>query len=158
MNMIKSAGKKSFTVKDRIVVGDPCYSYHDIDLPAESGRWTSKAYTTARGDWGRRISSILVHHESFSPIGTRYSREVHYVEVDSGQAGVYDAGSMEDHDSFYEACCRASNPYGFIRGGFVSTSGYGDGYYKTTVYKKGRRAHAVEIEFIPEQNHSVTGK
>ena len=51
----------------------------------------------------------------------------------------------------HEDCCSKANPYGFVRGGFVSSSGYGDGGYGARIHLVRGRAVAAELTFIPEQ-------
>lgn len=134
----------------KIVVSDPCYEQGELGVRALNGRWTAVPRRSDEGIWGSRVASVLVHHEGFDPIGRVYSERVEYIGVDSGQAGVFDARSYgPDHEAFYEGCCRATDKgCGFVPGGFVTSSGYGDGGYPAKVYRRDGRAEAVEITFI----------
>ena len=140
---------KSFSVTSgNIFVSDPCYDTGELKVPARNGRWLASVQKTDEGSWGTRVASILVHHESFDPIGKKYGQDLEHIGVDSGQAGVFDIGSYGS-GSFYDTCCRATDKdFGFVPGGFVSSSGYGDGGYKVRIFKAGGRSEAVEIVFI----------
>lgn len=142
---------REFSVRSgKVTISDPCYDTGELKVLARNGRWLASVRKSDEGSWGRRVSSILVHHESFDPIGKDYKEEVKYIGVDSGQAGVFDADSY-GHGSFYDTCCRAtSKDFGFVPGGFVTTSGYGDGGYQVKVHRSGGKSEAVEIVFIPE--------
>lgn len=151
--MIKSKSMKSFGVSGRIVVSDPCYECGDLNVEALPGRWVGRAFTMDAGDWGPRVSEVVVHHESWDPTA-RGTTTTRYIGVDSGQAGVFDGASYErDHEGLYDACCLAtSNFYGYVDGGWVTCSGYGDGAYRAKIHKIKGRAVAVEITFIPERS------
>jgi len=87
-------------------------------------------------------------------VGNRYQVESHIINVDSGQAGVFDGDICDgDDEDFYDRCCNTTlkNPgYGYMKGGFVSSSGYGDGGYECLVYKNNGVAVGVEITFIEQ--------
>lgn len=141
----------TFEVQKAIVVSDPCYALHDGEksTPAKKGEWTARATVEDCGGWGKRVVNILVHHVDFSPVGKRYDESTFYRDVDSGQMGVFDT-NYYGGIGFYDECCGASNPYGFVEGGFVSSSGYGDGSYLCRVFKEAGKAVGVEVVFIPE--------
>lgn len=138
----------TFVVRKAIVVSDPCYDREKI-IPAKPGKWTACATMEDCGAWGERVVSILVHHMDFSPVGKNYTTSTSYLGVDSGQMGVFDSDQYGG-ESFYDECCGATNPYGFVGAGFVSSSGYGDGSYHCRVFKEAGKAVAVEVLFIPE--------
>lgn len=138
-----------FNVSDRIRVGDPCYNMLELEFPARKGSWMAKAFMSDAGDWGRRVASVVVHHESWVP--GEGSSDSEWFFVDSGMAGVFVPEVWENHGVFYDDCCSKANPYGFVRGGFVSSSGYGDGGYQAKVHTVRGRAVAAELTFIPEQ-------
>jgi hypothetical protein len=92
-----------------------------------------------------------------------YGRELKVEEasvcVDSGQAGVFDLSVYEDDGVFYEDCCSATlskRRFGFVPGGFVSSSGFGDGCYEAQIYKEKGVAVAVEITFIGDDQDEET--
>lgn len=143
---------KNFSVKSgKIVVSDPCYDTGELTVLARNGRWLASVKKTDEGSWGMRVASILVHHEEFDPIGKDYREDVEYIGVDSGQAGVFDLNSYGS-GSFYDTCCRATDKdFGFVPGGFVSSSGYGDGGYQVRIHRSGGKSEAVEIVFIRKE-------
>jgi hypothetical protein len=141
---------KNFSVTNgKIVVSDPCYDSGDVRLLALNGKWLAAVRKTKEDVWGERVASVLVHHEGFDPIGKKYNEDVKYIGVDSGQAGVFDSEAYNASGNFYDSCCSATNKdFGFVSGGFVTTSGYGDGGYPARVYRHHGKAEAVEIVFI----------
>lgn len=148
----------SFKVSSgRVAVSDPCYDCASVDVQAKNGDWVGYAETSDEGSWGKRVSKILVHHHSFSPVGGRYDVEEHLISVDSGQAGVFDGGSYSggDDEGWYDRSCKVTLSkvgFGYTNDGFVSSSGYGDGAYDCIVYKKDGKAIAVEVTFIDHSN------
>lgn len=144
-----AAKTNHFTVSDTILVGDPCYDQGEIQESAKPGRWLAKAFIKDAGDWGRRVARAVVHHESWIP--GEGSLDSGWFFVDSGMAGVFVPEVWEGHGVFYDECCSKANPYGFVRGGFVTSSGYGDGGYRAEIHRVRGRAVAVELVFIPEQ-------
>jgi hypothetical protein len=149
--MIKSKSKTCFQVSGHIVVTDPCYECGEASSPAVPGRWVGRAFVSDRGDWGRRVASVVVHHESWDPTLAEDVKTT-YIGVDSGQAGVFDSDTYEyDHELLYDECCEVtSGLHGYVEGGWVSSSGYGDGGYKVKIYRVCGKASAVEITFLPE--------
>jgi len=146
---MKTATRQHFIVTDTISCGDPCYETPEVTIPAKKGKWVACVDSKECGMWGNRVSRITVHHQDFSPVGNRYTKQTEYVPVDSGQAGVFAEYGMD----FYDECCSATlgkKGYGFTSNGFVSSSGYGDGYYKCEIYKQNGKAVGVEITFIAE--------
>lgn len=142
---------KSFRVHDKIVVGDPCYDTNKT-FPAKEGLWEASVDKMNCGDWGNRIGRVTVHHKDFNP-ALDMKVEHKGFSVDSGQAGVFCGSVYDSSGPFYEDCCRetlSEEGYGFVRGGFVSSSGYGDGYYDMTVYLVRGKAVCVELEFMEE--------
>lgn len=148
---------KSFEVTSgQIQVSDPCYNGGTYLEPAKNGKWVAKVDIQDLGGWGRRVGRVLVHHEGFSPTQKLTEQQI-LVGVDSGQMGVYDAsvfGGGEDMD-FYDACCNATlseRSHGYIKGGFVTSSGLGDGGYDGTIWKERGKAVAVEIVFLTDES------
>jgi len=138
----------------RLVFGDPCYgSNHGTD--AQNGPWTAHVVTSDEGGiWGVRVKKVVVHHDDFNPADPKVVVERKGFSVDSGQAGVFDEASYGG-DEFYDRCCRATlskKQYGYLRDGFVTSSGYGDGFYDAEVHKVEGKAVCVELTFIGDEN------
>jgi len=132
----------------QLVIGDPCY--RPRALPAVKGRWTAHVTKSDEGDWGIRVSRAIVHHVDYDPSSPRIKSAVVDFCVDSGQAGVFDA-STYGGDAFYERCCSATlseERAGFVDGGFVTSSGYGDGGYEAEVQTIDGKVVCVELIFI----------
>ncbi len=138
-----------------VVVSDPCYDGGEHCVPAKNGRWTAKVEKTDLGSWGNRISKVTVHHEGWSPVGSHLRKKKVEVGVDSGQMGVFDRSVYggSDDEGFYDSCCNATlgqRGFGFVPGGFVSSSGIGDGCYPAVMWSEGGKVVAVEIEFLTD--------
>lgn len=143
-----------FNVKTGTIgIGDPCYGSPSVSSKSKNGRWIAHVEKTDEGSWGNRIASIIVHHEDFNP-AARLNIVEEGIGVDSGQAGVFDGNYNGEDSSFYDSCCSATlgkEGYGCLKNGFVSSSGFGDGYYPCVIYKEGEKAVCVEITFIEKK-------
>lgn len=163
-------------VSGKIMCSDPCYDGGDVLVKAKNGEWVARVEKSDEGAWGERVCRVLVHHVDFSMYGSSRIKSFDSVEdatigVDSGQAGVFDANSFRndavventkrihgkticEDELWYSICCDrtlSEKGYGYIPGGFVTTSGYGDGGYGVEIYKKNGEAVAVEITFIENE-------
>lgn len=142
---------KHFNVSNAISCGDPCYSSPEFTVSAKKGKWIANVDHKDCGMWGRRVSRITVHHKDFSPIGNKYELKIKHLPVDSGQVGVFSNSYDGQEVDFYSQCCSASSNesgFGYVGNGFVSSSGYGDGYYRCKIFKQNGVAVGVEITFI----------
>ena len=135
-----------------LVVGDPCYGTNRT-VPALNGSWTARVVTDDKGDlWGERVVRLVVQHVDFNPSDTSVLIDEVGFGVDSGQAGVFDRASYGS-DGFYDACCEATlsrGQCGCLRGGFVASSGYGDGWYSAEISSVSGNAIRVEMAFVEE--------
>lgn len=159
---------KQFEVSSsRIICSDPCYKEEPgLIIDAINGLWNVMVETTNSKSWGRRIKSFEAHHEKFDYDNEEY----HDLGVDSGQFGVFDFASYQNDklvkpkaklpewidmersgDQWYGYCCSKTltkRGYGFVNGGFVSSSGFGDGTYRVTIRTLANKAVGVEVIFI----------
>ena len=134
-----------------LVVGDPCYGTNE-SVAAQNGPWTAHVVMGSEEFWGNRVRKVVVHHEDFNPADPRISVEERGFGVDSGQAGVFD-GHSYGGDGFYDLCCSktlSKRQYGYLRDGFVTSSGYGDGFYSADIHKIAGKSVCVELCFIGE--------
>jgi hypothetical protein len=132
-----------------LVLGDPCYDTNPT-FKAQNGPWTAHVVRGDEGSWGTRVRKVIVHHEDFNPADPRLVVEEESFSVDSGQAGVFD-GSVYGGDSFYDRCCDATlteKQCDYVRQGFVTSSGYGDGWYSAEIHIVDGLAVCVELVFI----------
>lgn len=135
-----------------VVIGDPCYSTNQT-VPALNGSWEAHVETCDAGSWGTRIRRVTVHHKDFDPAADMKTVRRQF-GVDSGQAGVFCESVYESDGIFYDSCCEetlTAKSCGFVRGGFVSSSGYGDGCYEAIIHVVRGKAACVELEFIEEE-------
>lgn len=135
----------------KVVLGDPCYETNP-SYPAVNGPWTSHVVTTEGSAWGRRVKKIVVHYVDFNPADPKIRSFREDFSVDSGQAGVFDLGSY-GVDDFYDLCCKKTlsrQQYGYLKSGFVTSSGYGDGFYGAEIHTVGGKAVCIELEFIED--------
>lgn len=141
---------KTFKVASgRVVFGDPCYPTNPV-YPAKNGIWTARVDMGDEGSWGNRVRKVTVHHVDFNPAEPNIRHLDEGFSVDSGQAGVFDS-SVYGEDEFYELCCRetlSKEGWGYIDGGFATSSGYGDGWYEAHIQAVGGKAVCVELTFI----------
>lgn len=163
-----------------IICIDPCYddAALGVKLPVLPGNY----YCYVSRDTDDRIASISVRHvhhadavidEEYSP---SESDTRNYTGVDSGQAGIIDFEAWQDNVeqppntsvkiSWYRQACNhtlSRLQYGIMiddnrdwyeaAHGFVSSAGYGDGYYQVYVAKNGSDIVGVRIVYIyPDKN------
>lgn len=169
----------SFDVRSgELIVSDPCYS---LDTWCQgklgnvrNGEWRA-AVVKGKTDWGNHCWAVLAVHKDF-PLKTTAFPELTdiHVGVDSGQAGIFDAaeyhGGEDDYgdDGWYDLACKQTLDTklgaGVLKGGVVSSSGFGDGGYECHVARDGEQIVGVKItfivpeDFIPEQDDSDWGE
>ena len=138
-----------------IHVGDPCYNYvsHSV-RNVENGVWNTWGFEAAVEGWGNRIAFLVCLHQSVGkPVAALSWRHDGVVGVDSGQMGVYaHFPTSEEHDSFYDRYCEASNNRetqgGQVGRSVVCSSGVGDGSYRVLTAKGGgRKVVGVIVDF-----------
>lgn len=132
-----------------VVFGDPCYDTNK-SCAAKNGDWTAHVVMSGESGWGVRVHKVVVHHVDFNPADRRIRSESFGFSVDSGQAGVFDGASYGE-DGFYDLCCKqtlSKRQYGYIEGGFATSSGVGDGFYDAEVMKIDGKAVCLEITFL----------
>ena len=153
----------------KIVVSDPCYDVPSFSIEAKEGTWIADYEKD-----GVRIkelratySGVLVHNLDWEDKAT--------IGVDSGQAGIFDKNIFRNDDvvdeepdfwsgykehsksiggEYWYASCvdiaLSEESAGTLKGGAVSSSGYGDGGYEVDVAYKDGKAVGVRIIFIPD--------
>lgn len=144
---------KTFEITSgRLFLGDPCYETNKT-ARARNGSWVAHVEMNGEGGvWGDRVSKVVVHHEDFDPSDPGLTSETAGFSVDSGQAGVFDSSCSGD--GFYEWCCRktlSKSQCGYLKDGFVSSSGYGDGWYEAEIQTVGGKAVCLELIFIEDE-------
>ena len=141
-------------VSGKLTVSDPCYepgTWCAGELRnVLTGTWNAMAVTVDVGEWGDRISRLIVYHDDYQRSkGLRKQTAPFEVGVDSGQAGFFDSSHYQDDsiiddrstdygDIWYSHCCHvtlARPKAGVIPFGVVSSSGFGDGGYSCTYYE-----------------------
>ena len=149
----------------RIVISDPCYK--DVEpIQAINGKWLGEVELNHHN----RIRKLTVQHSDYI-LNPKFDNVMHTESaVDSGQLGVFDSKSYRndklvvnlprlcnqsicEDEPWYSICCDrtlSENNCGYVPEGFLSSSGYGDGFYQTKVFLVDNKAVAVEIEFIEE--------
>ena len=128
----------------KFVVSDPCYDMNvwcrgELEN-IKCGVWNAEIGIMNVEKRGNRVALLSVQHESYDIDAegdlTEHVAEFE-VDVDSGQAGIFDMKYYQDGEDWYEQCCliTLSETYaGVISFGAVSSSGYGDGSYKCIYY------------------------
>jgi hypothetical protein len=142
----------SFSVRSgKVTFGDPCYETNK-SVKAQKGEWTAHVVFSDEGSWGRRVKRLVVHRDDFNPADRRIVVKTKTFGVDSGQAGVFDS-AVYGEGTFYDDCCKATlgrTQWGYLVGGVVSSSGFGDGGYEAEVHLLGDEAVCVELVFIED--------
>lgn len=167
-----------------VIVSDPCYEVptwcQEIIRNVRPGVYDTEAEISDEGDWGQRVKSLTVLHESIkSPVWEFYSNNI---GVDSGQAGVFcmtsyrnddivgnlpwltEKGdpfgdhpfrpSKESGEGWYVKMCDRTlreEQWGTYDTGVVSSSGYGDGQYLLQTCEMDGLIHGFKITFIDDQ-------
>lgn len=150
--------EKSFeVVSGTLVCSDPCYSLDTwcmgIVENVKKGKWNAQIERMDLGDWGERISVLMVSHESNPNPTFDFGEHLPFTAgVDSGQFGFFDKDfyrndesakdlpkynfsndfDREAGDIWYRACAQLTlgdESWGVLPNGAVSSSGIGDGSY-----------------------------
>lgn len=162
------AGK--FTLKSGLFrIADPC-SMNDSNvhtLKSKKGTWVAVAERSSNGRWNDMLyvaELIVVHECCFSSRSDLKFEEAGFiVDVESGQAGVFDSQIFEDELAhgkfnqieFNEKCstlsCSASG-VGVIEGGAISESGGSDGSYNCYFATQSASIVAIKIVFFEKDD------
>lgn len=167
-----------FKLNGKAVISDPCYSLDSGNVIKNvwPGIYHAFQRECTAGVWGRRVSRLIAVHENFlgavrydasdkDDLETFFSgvtcEEGEDAGVDSGQMGIYDYDYFRQNESqrdyhnpsdWYRRVCDTTTG---ATGGVidsrcaVSSSGCGDGCYRTLIFrdKKTRKAVAFAIDF-----------
>jgi len=165
-----------------MILSDPCYTLGtwcqaEVSnlLPGKYKVFVSYLHDV---NWGTRISGIVAAHEDFWD--AIYCSRAKLTEsktfslgVDSGQLGIFDKEWYrndaklspeqlpktetwkEEDEMWYGTCCEATldeEQCGLVPGGFVSSSGYGDGAYDAFLHQFDgcNKYAAIEVVFIDD--------
>lgn len=149
--------------ENKIIVADPSYNYTDFGTlildDVLEGKYFSHI-TTA----DNLVTSLNICHSDYKKNFEKNFSSYGEIAVDSGQAGFFDkkyfvenqGGNFGDINSFYGlACAITMSPKqaGVMKKfGVVSSSGFGDGFYKVFVSRNDdRKIISAKILFISEK-------
>lgn len=142
-------------------VTDPCYTGGGGVLLSDVKNGVWKAYTTLNDGTNTEIIVHHVEHELALGDFVRYQPQNMYgaIGVDSGQAGFFDADTLENHnhDHFYEEVCNltlGTLGAGVIKYGAVSSSGWGDGSYELFIATENGQVVAARIDFLGQEEEN----
>jgi len=159
-NTVKNLG--FIELSEKVVVSDPCYDRDTwcmvTDLAVKPGRYKASVISSDEGEWGVRISLLmLVHEDHIDSQLSKWEPVKGSVGVDSGQCGIFDdtifpqAKDHTDHEPFYDECCDITlkKNVGILKNnkGFVSSSGYGDGSYELSAISKDGERVALMLDY-----------
>lgn len=152
-----------------LILSDPCYSKrlpgHNAWIKkVQTGLWRASLVNQTTNGWGIRCASLSAHYYAFEPHSISEERGPN-IDVDSGQAGIFDAAHYQDNAvipssanriserPWYNLCCTvtsSANNGGILPYGTVAASGFGDGSYRTWLVKDPATQFivAVRLEFI----------
>ena len=146
-------------VENKIVVADPSYEYGDFGTLILHDVLAGKYYANIKTA-DNLVTSLNIFHSDYKNIELKFSFYGE-IAVDSGQAGFFDekyfvesqGGTFSDVNSFYGlACAITMSPKqsGIMKKkGVVSSSGFGDGFYKVLVIRNSdRKIVSAKILFI----------
>lgn len=170
----------SFVIESgQVVAKDPGYNimngsiFSDMIIPVENGTWNT--YIKYSTEQIFRISELIVCNQKFEDkIKNGKWKKITEVDVDTGQAGIFDVKYFRDDsvvdstfklasyvkiidkgDKWYSMCCATTYDEkiknylgGAIPFGAVSSSGYGDGTYNVYGISVGKNIVALQIVFI----------
>ena len=142
------------TLENKVDITDPCY---DKDVWCRTTQKCSPGTykcIVELGDcdsWGERVFSIAITNGRPEPDELEYVAEI---GVDAGLAGFF-PDKKDYNDKEWEEFCDKTRDghYWLIDGGFVSSSGYGDGGYEVFGGKNDKGEYDyLKIVFI-DKNH-----
>lgn len=150
---------------NEVRVIDPCYKIENRILEYSAlekfvgGRYDCYATISDEGDWGNRVASLKIVKQGAD---IQMNDDIGGVAVDSGQAGFFfknDYDSKVGTDVFYDNVCHitlSGNECGLVEDfGVVSSSGFGDGWYKVYVSRENgwdsEYLNGAEIVFIDDE-------
>lgn len=148
---------------------DPCYDISDDIINYSvlgeflGGTYDCYATISQEGDWwGDRVASLKIVRHNDAAIN--FEDDLNGIAVDSGQAGFFLKGKYDDNASskiWYDSVCKITTKddnCGIVDNwGVVSSTGFGDGYYKVLVSKVkdvayGEYLNGAEIIFIEDED------
>ena len=151
---VKECGQITF--HGDVVITDPCYShnvYFDNIFHCKPGRYNCQIAMSDEGDWGERVSQIMITHEDTCVDEDSIWMLASETGVDSGLAGFFENKPDDTSDWWDDFLGLCSEGEGWIHendwSGFWSSTGFGDGCYDIFVIKEGDEVVAAKIVFIP---------
>ena len=148
-------GIGSFEIKSgNVMISDPCYKLgtwcQGKIKNVKKGLWQAEVKQSDEGDFGNRIAELIASHSNTGAT-TEWKKTRLEVGVDSGQAGIFDLkeyhGGEDEYGEggWYDKCCHETlkkenghqiSSAGVIKGGVVSSSGFGDGGYDCFIKRR----------------------
>ena len=172
------------TLEENVIVSDPCYSeeswgqvnYSNV-LPGEYRSFCKKTDT---GDWGVRVSMLMVVHTDHEFDDLDWENDGS-IGVDSGQAGIFSKSQFRDDndevplgdgdisfftegfhqksgDRWYTKMCSytvGEERWGSYRNGTISSSGYGDGGYEVYTATVNDKIVGICIDYGVDEDNQV---
>tara|TARA_R100001163_G_scaffold65830_2_gene65398 strand:+ start:3010 stop:3648 length:639 start_codon:yes stop_codon:yes gene_type:complete len=144
----------------------------------EKGTWHGLLSISDEGIWGNRVESLNVFNNKGAEIlhkinlknldhfNDKFECDSINIAVDSGQLGIFDWESFPEDSFFnseftdlYNKACEIteSNFGGLLSEGFISCSGFGDGYYTVNYLrdKSTKKIVLFDVEFINDENRET---
>lgn len=165
--------------ENKLVISDPSIPLKETNnliSPVKTGKWNAyvgkREFVFGDGKRGERCTRLNVYHESLSPdkiSGIEWEKGQFDIGIDTGQVGVFspkvfrnddildNKPKFDTNDPWYDMCCDitlGNNKAGVVKGGVVSSSGFGDGYYDFKYSTDSDdNINAVTIIFIGEEEN-----
>lgn len=152
----------TFDFGSKTDVTDPCYNkdvWCRTTVDTVPGRYNCYVSYSDEGDWGRRVSSIVIVHTERRISTKDVDERIGEIGVDAGLAGFFNGKPDYDDEGWSKIVdlCDFLNKdrlhYYFNSDGFFSDTGFGDGTYEV----RGRRGEGgaydmLQIIFIGEDD------
>lgn len=172
----------TFEVKSgKVIISDPCYD-DEMVYPAKNDTWWADIERSDEGAWGNRVSELRAW-ASGSPVRYEYvqrgvdsgqmsifdfaefKNNSNYSKKDFpkryfDEFSMY--GDFDENDAWYSMCCAITcntfenqkcQDFGEMKGGVVSSTGYGDGSYECKLgFDENGLLIFVKVTFIEEED------
>lgn len=164
---------KTIELGPRVIVSDPVYEKNTKSIipNVKPGKWIVSVKTMEKGDLGKRNAFLKMTHKDTKEKDLVWKKKRNFcVDVDSGQAGIFDVRTYRDEgaanmipwssnkpavfkdDLWYSKISdmtldRKNNYWGTYANGAASASGWGDGGYDLYVAKENNKIVGMYIDF-----------
>ena len=165
MNNLKQVG--SIFLDNEVLISDPCYETnckHNLLIDGiENGLYNCFVEISDESPfWGKRVAKMVAIHKDYDiSVLDEYAFDEGCVAVDSGTMSISDFDYYDKYhnnnvnDDWYEknvcAWCYKKKAHIADRKSFISSSGFGDGFYDVFTRVRNGNTIAIEVVFIDDK-------